>query len=579
MMLQSDSLSVPDTATGSVAVHIDTLEQLVDQVEDVEESSVADLIEEIFGAKENPTVSARSRFTRKLQPARAYLDGRYSGPSSRIYQRYKLAGGDHLAAGILLEKDPGESRVNDFTSGYLLVKKVGPIRTFVLGDYIVEAGQGVALWRGYDFPKGAEVVVPVRRESRGLMPYASSDEYSFLRGAAIEIEWADRTLTAFYSHRRLSATVDTSGNVSGIYTAGYFRTPTEKEKRNNLAETLGGLRGLYRLSDRDQIGVTGYATFYSREFAAPHLYGKRFTIVSADYQLVIRSIDIFGEWSVNNASVGGITGVHTQVEKSFEIITAFRSYPSSFLSIHNNGFGERYGTANERGWYLAARVRPLRGVRMAVYFDLFSFPEKTSTSLFGGNGHEMFFQADVTALPRLSVTPRFRRKVTVERTSIVDALSRTVRFDDEKRKENYRITADYRLNRTTSLRSRFEFTQIDFRYLRRKEHGMLMYCDVVVKPSGRFSFNGRLAVFRTDSFDSGIGEYERDLPGVLSVPILYGRGVKWYVLLHYSLMESLRLSFKYSELIRDDVKTIGSGLDEILTNRDNRIGVQLDFSL
>lgn len=567
---------MPDTTTRSVAVQDDTLEQLVEQLEDVEESSVADLVEEIFWAKEIPTVSARSRLTRKLQPARAYLDGRYWGSSAKIYQRYKLAGGDHLTAGILFEKDPGEPKVNDFTSGYLLAKDVGPIRTFVLGDYIVEAGQGVALWRGYDFAKGAEVVLPVKRQSRGLVPYASSDEHSFLRGAAIQIEWGDKTLAAFFSRRHLSATVDTSGKVSSIYTAGYFRTPTENEKRNNLAETLGGLRVVLRFSHRDRLGVTGYTTMYSRQFTASHLNGRRFTIVSAEYQFAIRSMDIFGEWSVNNASVGGVTGVHAQPEKSFDIITAFRSYPFTFLSIHNNGFGERYGTANERGWYFAARVRPLQTVRMSVYYDLFSFPEKTSTTLFGGNGHEMFFQIEVSALPRVLVTPRFRRKITVERKSIVDEVNRTVRFDDEKQKENYRITVEYRLNRTTTLRSRFEFTQIDFRYLRRKEHGMMMYSDIAVKPSDGLSLSGRVAVFRTDSFDSGIGAYERDLPGVLSIPILYGRGVKWYLLVQCSLLQSVRLSLKYSELIRDDVKTIGSGADEILTNRDNRIGLQAD---
>lgn len=576
--LQNDTLSYQDTTTMWGAIQPDSLEPLVEQLEDAEESSVLDLVEEIFGEKEMPVLTVRSRLTRKLQPARAYLDDRYPGSSNKLYQRYKLAGGEHIVAGVLLEKDPGESKINDFTTAYLLTRGVGPVHAFILGDYIVEAGQGIALWRGYDFTKGAEVVLPVKRASRGLVPYASSNENSFLRGVATQIGWGDATLVAFYSRKSLSATLDTFGKVSSMYMAGYFRTQTEKEKRNVVTETVAGARGSYSLSDRNQIGFTGYVSTYSREFANPSLNGRRYTILSADYRLSVRSVSMFGEWSVNNSSVGGIAGLHAEPEKSFDIVMAFRAYPSSFLSIHNNGFGERSGTANERGWYFAARLRPLRRIRVSLYHDLFSFPEKTSTTFFSGSGHEIFVQGEVGPLPRLLITPRFRKKITVERKSTADEENRTIRFDDERRKDNYRITVDYRLNRTTSLRSRFEYTELEYRYLRRREHGKMLYSDVVVHPSGTVSLSGRVAVFHTDSFDSGIGEYERDVPGALSVPILYGKGVKWYLLVQISLLKSVRLSLKYSELIREDVKTIGSGLDEMLTNRDNRIALQIDGS-
>jgi len=112
-----------------------------------------------------------------------------------------------------------------------------------------------------------------------------------------------------------------------------------------------------------------------------------------------------------------------------------------------------------------------------------------------------------------------------------------------------------------------------------KEHGLMLYQDVVSEIGTGLTFNARLAIFRTDSFDSGIGEYEQDLPGTLTVPVLYGQGVRWYLLANYSLFESLHLSLKYVELIRDDVKTIGSGLDELPGNRDNRISIQFDFNL
>ena len=70
-----------------------------------------------------------------------------------------------------------------------------------------------------------------------------------------------------------------------------------------------------------------------------------------------------------------------------------------------------------------------------------------------------------------------------------------------------------------------------------------------------------------------------DLEGVLALPLVYGAGIRWYALLRYSPFRTVELSVKYSSLIRDDVRTLGSGPDQLPTNRDDRFGIQLDFRL
>ena len=107
----------------------------------------------------------------------------------------------------------------------------------------------------------------------------------------------------------------------------------------------------------------------------------------------------------------------------------------------------------------------------------------------------------------------------------------------------------------------------------------MFYQDVNLRSSEKLWLDFRIIFFQTDSYDSRLYEYENDLRGVLSLPALYGRGVRWYALVRYELADRLELSAKYSDLIRDDVKRIGTGLDELPTNHDNRIGVQIDFSL
>jgi hypothetical protein len=83
-------------------------------------------------------------------------------------------------------------------------------------------------------------------------------------------------------------------------------------------------------------------------------------------------------------------------------------------------------------------------------------------------------------------------------------------------------------------------------------------------------------MFETDSYDSRIYEYEDDLPHAFSNPPLYGRGVRWYLILRYEIFSKVSLATKYSQTIKEGVTTIGSGLDEIEGNTQSLLSMQLD---
>ncbi len=577
-----DSLNAPSDLQES-ALRGDSLEALVGQLVDADELPILEIVGEESPRSSRTVLEMRSRISHKLQPARGFTEGKYYGSSIKSYQRVKFSQGENLAAAILMEKDAGESRLNDFLSAYVQIKNLISSSSIVVGDYFIEAGQGVGLWRGFDYQKGTNVVLPAKKKGRGLVPYASSDENAFLRGAAATVNISNWALTAYYSNKSLSATVDTNGNVTSLYTAGYFRTESEREKRSNLSERLLGGRGEYQFSRENTAGITAFTAQYSRDFSLvnEHFAGNTFNFASADYFLSLSRVRMFGEWAMTNHVVGGISGIHLEPDNLIDIISAYRNYPAEFFNPYNGSFSERSGAANERGFYLGLQIRPVRGVRFAGYFDQFSFPAPSQGIIFPGAGHEIFLQAEVSPARRFLFTPRYRRRVTSESGSMVDQAGRTVMFDEEKVLESFRLTIDYRLDSDARLRTRVEYVDLHFHPAMAvgREHGILIYQDVAVRASGHLTLGVRLAIFRTDSFESGVGEYETDLPGVLTIPVLYGRGVRWYLLANYSLFESLRLSLKYAELIRDDVKTIGSGLDELPGNRDNRISMQLDFTL
>jgi len=77
----------------------------------------------------------------------------------------------------------------------------------------------------------------------------------------------------------------------------------------------------------------------------------------------------------------------------------------------------------------------------------------------------------------------------------------------------------------------------------------MIYQDVDIKTVCALAIGLPACVFQSDSYDSRVYEYENDLDGVLTFPPLYGRGVRWYVLLTYLLSDrigcrgSTRISF------------------------------------
>ena len=109
---------------------------------------------------------------------------------------------NNFQLGVLTDKDAGEKNLNEFTSAHFFVKDLGHLKNLAIGDYYLEFGQGLALWNAYGFSKGADAVYPVKKSERKIVPYTSSSENNFLRGAAGTIDFNPVTISLFYSRNK-----------------------------------------------------------------------------------------------------------------------------------------------------------------------------------------------------------------------------------------------------------------------------------------------------------------------------------------------------------------------------------------
>ena len=124
-----------------------------------------------------------------------------------------------------------------------------------------------------------------------------------------------------------------------------------------------------------------------------------------------------------------------------------------------------------------------------------------------------------------------------------------------------------------------EWAQVEYDLTGHREEGLLAYQDIRTHLFPRLLLNARVIVFHTDSFDSRVYEFESDVPGALNNPGLYGKGYRWYVTTRFEISPSLDLWLKYGHTVKEGVKVLSSGPNQIDGDLENRVSLQIDAVL
>ena len=156
-----------------------------------------------------------------------------------------------------------------------------------------------------------------------------------------------------------------------------------------------------------------------------------------------------------------------------------------------------------------------------------------------------------------------------------------INIDEEivrRLKQIARTDLIYKVSKDLRLKTRIEYNHFFIKDANLKENGLLVYQDLRYVPQKNINLYGRIIFFQTDSFNSAVYEYENDLLGVMPNLAMYGKGIRWYVIVKYKPLQFLTLSTKYSETYKPDETSLSSGDNEITGNVDNRISIQIDMS-
>lgn len=519
----------------------------------------------------------RTRGLYDLQKDKGFEEGSFPNSRWKLYNRLIVSRQNKIRLGALIEKDSGEKQFNDFSTFHFQMKDLDIIKNFVIGDFIFEFGQGLAIWSSYAFSKGSNAVDLLPRNSRGLVPYLSSDENQFFRGVSAEANYENYFISAFFSSRFLDASVDSATqHISSLVIDGLHRTQTEIKKKDIINERAAGITLNYNFGEIGNIGLLAYNTKYDHDFEYKNLTqpgGNTFTYLSSSYNFFFDKISLSGETAFRKKSYATLNTLDFAVDKNFSFLVSYRNYSEDYWNLHSRGFGEREYAQNENGFYIGARWKSIYGT-FNVYFDQFKFSYLSDKFRFPAQGNDFLVYYIFKPLKNAELRWRYKNEVKQQLEQINDVYGLSA-----IRKQNFRGEFVYKLLKNLQLHSRIEYVTTTPSENLSKDNGYLIFQDIKYSFKDYFSLAARFVFFQTDSYNSRIYEFENDLTGVMTNPGLYGEGMRWYLVVKYNAPYGFSFSAKYSELYKPNEKYLGSGISLISGNLDNRLSLQMDYNL
>jgi hypothetical protein len=509
--------------------------------------------------------------------------GTYSGSAMRMFARYRYNYSDFLFASVNMEKDAGEpfsfkNRLKgfDFYSANLSYKGKGKVRKVIAGDYALQFGQGLSMWAGAGFGKGANLG-SIARKDVGLRPYSSVNESFFLRGIAATFEWRKFSITPFYSGRRIDASFsDSNSQISSLQLSGFHRTKTEIFNKNAVSQRVYGANMQYNAADLN-VGLTGFQTRYSIPFAEGNTLYQQYNFIgstlnnlSIHYSYTYKNSYFYGETSHSlNSGFASMNGLISSIAPAVSLVNLYRNYERNYHSFFNQALSESSNAANEKGFYSGLAIRFNKEWELFTYADFFKFPWLKFRVDGPSSGLELFGQMTFTPNKQFKLLSRFRQQRKEENTEDLDGGLDIVDKQDLRIELNYKISDDF------AIRNRVEIVRYQ-KGISYPEFGFLSIQDIIYDSMGsKFSGNIRFAIFETSGFDTRIYAYENDVLYSYSVPAYQGKGIRFYVNGRFKLSRKTDLWIRYATISYASQETIGSGGDLIEGNQRSDIRIQL----
>ena len=491
----------------------------------------------------------------------------YEGYQYKHSIRYDFRYGDCIRVGLVGAQDAGEpffagknSMGYDFYSYYLLIQKIGKIKTLAVGRYRLKFGLGLVINNNYSFGK-LSALSSIGSNGTDIRAHSSSSSGNYLQGVASTVNVAKGfDVTAFVSGRKIDATLNKQDNtITSIVTSGYHRTQTEMAKKNNTSQTaFGGALEWRRYGFN--IGISGVYTSFDRTLAPDksvkyrrhYASGKSFHNFGINYGYINSRFAINGETATGDCNaVATINTIRFEVNEKLSLLALQRFYSFRYNAIMASAFSEGGSVQNESGIYLGATWKPRTDLSVMAYADVayFAWPKyQASDSSMGFDNSIQVVYSPSNWNIQLRYRLKRREKDNADKTDLI--------YQTEHRG---RFAVGYNAKTWSSK------TQADVSFYNYKDRssGWILSQSLSAKLGKIANVTANIGYFDTDDYNSRVYFYERGMSYSFYCPSYYGNGIRYCAVVDIKALRNVVLTAKIGTSKYFDREKISSGYQEI----------------
>lgn len=488
-----------------------------------------------------------------LKPGTA--DTSAPGSQIRAITRFKFTSG-YFSGGFTAEKDPGEKLlagsppVTDFFSFHFAYSGKGVIKRVILGDYSARFGLGIAV--NTRLSAGFSLTSPGNLSGRNeINSYTSSDENNFFRGIAAVLGGKNLELSLLFSTNLTDASLyrqtgSQALSVRSLYKSGYHNSQSTIRYKDALRETCTGLNLTYSAGNL-KTGLTVFDDQFSLPFQPDstdpgNLYdfrGKGKTLYSFYYNAIFKRILFSGELS--SSDLKGYALVQTfslRPADRLNISFLYRRYSPGYYSFHGKGPGTSGTNTCETVLAGSFTFEAAKFLFVSAGGEIRDYPWLRYRSSFPSTAGRYELRIKYLPSERLNFETLYQYRI-----SEYDGMERTgIHLMEESVAQTIRFHAKYLPSDNITFASRIDYKRAD----PGSKNGVLLLQDLIMKfRKIPLSLWLRYCIFDTDDYESGIYTWENDLLNSYSIPVLYGRGSRNYLVIKWEPVDFADIRIKY----------------------------------
>lgn len=465
--------------------------------------------------------------------------------------------GPRLSYGVTAENDPGEpftfdgAAGPDFLSGHLMYRGRGFVDRIIIGDYSLRFGEGLVFNSGSW--QGSWLSSPSFMTGRSaLTQYTSSEENNFFRGVGCVLGSITRGVVLFASSNFIDARLLFDGDsnavaVTNLVKGGIHDSPSAREARNSLTETMSGLHLTWG-TDKFRAGVTSSVTWFSLPFQPDTIKpenmmafsGNRMLNMAVDIKAGTGPLLFFTEAAVSfPGSWAVIGGMRARPSDRVTYNILARHFSPDYHSFHSGAYCASAASSNETGLAASLHLEVASHLFVSAGADHYRvpWPRYRSSSPAYGNRTEIKCEY----LPREDLSLRLTYTSAAREYDLENKSG--ISFSETRRRRLLAFTFSCSPAENLSLTTRVSASHI----MPSGEKGFLLCQDISYALHAvplRLWF--RYALCSSGGYDSRLYAWENDLLYSFSVPAMYGECSRTFIMLSWKPSEKLELRAKYA---------------------------------